>query len=214
VKFIFAAKAPELRWVFQWGNNKGVQGRAEPKNGVKPCCGRMNPALKAWIETNLGRLYGYAFALTQDSDRSHDLVQECALRALGAGRRPTEEAAFRAWLFRILRNLYIDTRRKNRRECNIDPADLEIDDEPGGWAGDRRIVDIITVRIAMAKLSSDHRDIMALVDIVGLSYAETAEVLGIAEGTVMSRVSRARKALLTVITEENVTPLSRARRPV
>ncbi len=170
--------------------------------------------MKAWIEKNLSRLYGYAYALTQDSDRSRDLVQECALRALGAGRRPTEETAYRAWMFRILRNLHIDNCRKDRRECDLDPADLDIDDEPNGWVGDRRIVDIITVRIAMAKLSSDHREIMVLVDIVGLSYAETAQVLGIAEGTVMSRVSRARKALLTAITEGNVTPLSRARRPL
>jgi RNA polymerase sigma-70 factor (ECF subfamily) len=169
--------------------------------------------VKAWIETNLGRLYGFAFALTQDSDRSRDLVQDCVLRALGAGRRPTDELAYRSWLFTILRNLHIDKCRKDKRECSIDPEELEIDDEPAGWVGDRRIVDIITVRIAMAKLSSDHREIMALVDIVGFSYAETAEVLGIAEGTVMSRVSRARKALLTIMTEENVTPLNRARRP-
>lgn len=169
--------------------------------------------MKAWIETNLGRLYGYAFTLTQDSDRSRDLVQECALRALGAGRRPTEETAFRAWLFTILRNLHVDECRKNGRQTDIDPADLDIGDDPEGWAGDRRIVDIITVRIAMTKLSTNHREIMALVDIVGLSYAETAKVLGIAEGTVMSRVARARKALLTVMTEENVTPLNRVRRP-
>ncbi len=164
-----------------------------------------------WTEANLDRLYGFAFALTQDSDRSRDLVQECVLRALGAARRPRDEPAYRAWLFRILRNAFIDQCRKRRPETQLDPDADFVDDAEAGWGGDRRMVDIVTVRIAVTKLSPAHREAIALVDFVGFTYSEAAEVLGVAAGTVMSRVSRARKALLTIIEHENVTPLARAR---
>lgn len=165
--------------------------------------------MRAWIEPNLDRLYRFAYALAQDGDQARDLVQECALRALEAARCPRDETAYRAWLFRILRNAYIDRRRKAGRETEIDAAAHVADDEEAGWSGDRRVVDVITVRIAVTKLPIVHREIIGLVDFVGLSYAEAADVLDIAEGTVMSRLSRARKALLEIMAEDNVTPFVR-----
>lgn len=164
-----------------------------------------------WTEASLDRLYGFAYALAQDRDRSRDLVQECVLRALGAARRPRDEPAYRAWLFRILRNVFIDQCRKLRLEAPFEPSEEFVNDADAGWHGDRRIIDIVTVRLALAKLSVAHREVLVLVDCVGFSYAEAAEVLGVAEGTVMSRVSRARKALLVIMERENVTSLARAR---
>lgn len=162
--------------------------------------------MREWIESNLDRLYGFAYALAQDSDQARDLVQECALRALEASRRPTDRAAYRAWLFRILRNAFIDRCRKAGTEVHIESAMEIANDEDAGWNGDQRVVDIITVRLAVAKLPIAHREIIALVDFIGLTYSEAAVVLDIAEGTVMSRVSRARKSLLNIIEEGNVTP--------
>jgi RNA polymerase sigma-70 factor, ECF subfamily len=169
--------------------------------------------LRVWIETYLDRLHGFAYALTQDRDLSRDLVQDCVLRALEASQRPSDEPAYRAWLFRILRNAFIDKCRKTGMETGLDPAADTADDEDAGWAGDRRIIDVVTVRIAVGKLTAAHREIIALIDFVGLSYAEAAAVLGVPEGTVMSRLSRARAALLTLMAEQNVTPFARARRP-
>ncbi len=160
-----------------------------------------------WIETNLDRLYGFAFSLTQDSDRARDLVQECALKAIAARRQPTEAAAYRAWLFRILRHCFIDRHRKTAAEVQLDEGDDTSVDDGAVWTGERRLVDVITVRIAMTKLPVAHREIIGLVDIIGLTYAEAAEVLSIPEGTVMSRLSRARKALLILVATDNVTPL-------
>lgn len=169
--------------------------------------------LRAWIEPHLKRLYGFAFALTQDRDESQDLVQECVVRALAAKRRPTDEPARRAWLFRILRNAFVDQYRKTGREVGLDPSlDDYAEDGANGWHGDHRIVDVVTVRIAVTRLSAAQREIIALIDFVGFSYAEAANVLGVAEGTVMSRIARARKALLAVLETENVTPLASARR--
>ncbi len=171
----------------------------------------VGPALRAWIEPYLGRLYGFAYTLTQNRDESYDLVQECAVRALAASRRPSDEPARRAWLFRILRNAFIDKYRRNGVEVGLGPAaDDHPDDVDAGWCGDRRLIDVVTVRIAVARLPTRQREIIALVDFVGLSYREAAEVLGVAEGTVMSRLARARKALLNVMEAENVTPLARA----
>ncbi len=168
--------------------------------------------MRDWIEPYLNRLYGFAFALSQDRDESRDLVQECVVRALAAKRRPTDEPARRAWLFRILRNAFIDNYRKSGREIAFDPEiDNHADDAESGWRGDRRIIDVVTVRIAITRLSAAQREIIGLVDFVGFSYAEAADVLGVAEGTVMSRVARARKALLAVMEKENITPLARVR---
>ena len=163
------------------------------------------------IEAYLERLYGFAYALTQDRDAARDLVQELALRALDAGRAPRDEPAYRAWLFRIMRNAFIDKYRRSGKEVGLDPDFDDTDDAEAGWCGDRRIIDVLTVRFAVAKLPSAQREIIALVDFSGLSYQEASEVLGVAQGTVMSRVSRARKALLAVMEADNVTPISRAR---
>jgi len=168
--------------------------------------------LREWIEPYLNRLYGFAYTLTQDRDDSYDLVQECALRALSAGRRPEDEPARRAWLFRILRNAFIDKCRRGGVEVGLDGSiDDRADDVDAGWCGDRRLIDVVTVRIAVAKLPTAQREVIALIDFVGLSYREAADVLGVAEGTIMSRLARARKALLDVMERENVTPLARAR---
>jgi RNA polymerase sigma-70 factor (ECF subfamily) len=183
-----------------------ARGRLQGLNGM------VDRPWRGWIESNFERLYGFAYALTQDSEQARDLVQECLLRALEAARWPSEEKAYRAWLFRILRNAFIDRCRKAGREVDLDGAMEVASDEDGGWCGDRRIIDVLTVRIAVAKLPVPQREIIGLVDFVGFSYAEAAKVLDVAEGTVMSRLSRARKALLEVMAEDNISPLVRRSR--
>ncbi len=153
------------------------------------------------IEPYLERLFGYAFSLTRNREDSAELVQDCALRALSARRTPRDEAAYRAWLFRILRNAWLDRLRRPRLEETGLPGD-EWAADVDVWVGDARRIDTLTVRLGLAKLSATHREIIALVDIVGLSYAETSEVLGLPRGTVMSRLSRARRALLGVLSQE------------
>ncbi len=66
------------------------------------------------IEAYLRRLYGYAFSLAGDHHQAEDLVQECAVRALTAKNTPRDERAYRAWLFRILRNAFLDQVRHKK----------------------------------------------------------------------------------------------------
>ncbi len=159
------------------------------------------------IEPYLKRLYGYAYGLAGNADEAKDLVQECAIKALSAKRTPDDENAYRAWLFRILRNAFVDGLRKRARE----PRPLEeefIDQQAEFWGGDERLIDVITVKFALASLSRQHLRVISMIDIAGLSYAETAEELDIPVGTVMSRISRARLALMRLIDEKNVIPLA------
>lgn len=165
------------------------------------------------VEGYLKRLSGYAFCLTNDRDQARDLVQECAVRALSAARVPRDEAAYRAWIFTILRNLFID-RLRRQRETNDDLPDDRAVDSWQVWHCDESLVTGLTVKLGLEKLKPAHREILGLVDIAGFTYHETAQILGVPPGTVMSRVSRARQALLDVLADSNVRalPLRRRRR--
>lgn len=160
------------------------------------------------LEPYLGRLFGYAISLTNDRDLALELMQDCMVKALAARAAPADEAAYRAWLFRILRNAAID------RWHNGAPATLCLDDEPdipdpASVRVEESLINQLTVRAGMSCLSGAHREIIALVDIAGFSYAETAALLQVPVGTVMSRISRARRALLAAISEHNVYSLVR-----
>ncbi|MCG8356263.1 MAG: RNA polymerase sigma factor [Kiloniellales bacterium] len=170
----------------------------------------MRSAERHRLEPYLKRLFGFAYGLSGEREQARDLVQECALKALAAHRTPRDEPAYRAWLFTILRNLFIDRQRSNREAPAVPdperaPESWEI------WRSDEYLMTALTVRLAMAKLSAPHREIIALVDLAGFSYAETAALLGVPAGTVMSRLSRARQALLGLIIDNNVRELPRQR---
>ena len=158
------------------------------------------------IQPYLQRLYGYAFSLSRDHHQSEDLVQECALRALKARRTPADEPAYRAWLFRILRNLFLDQVRREK-SAMAGAADGDFVPETEYWQGEERFITVLTVRLELAKLPSTQREIIALIDLVGFTYAETAELLEVPIGTVMSRISRARRMLLEAIGASNVHEL-------
>lgn len=158
------------------------------------------------IEPYLQRLFGYAFSLTGNHHQSEDLVQECAVRALSAKNTPRDERAYRAWLFRILRNAFLDQARHNKTIAAY-AADEVSAPETEFWQGDERFITILTVKLEMTKLPRRQREIITLIDIVGLRYAETAQLLDVPIGTVMSRVSRARRMLLDAIGSSNVHEL-------
>lgn len=163
------------------------------------------------LEPYLGRLFGYAFSLTNERDLALELVQDCMVKALAARETPAPEAAYRAWLFRILRHAAVDRWR------NGGPAASSLDDEPeiadpASLRVEESLINRLTVRSGLTRLSGAQREIIALIDIAGFSYAEVAALLQLPIGTVMSRVSRARQALLAVISEHNVHSLERHRR--
>jgi len=163
------------------------------------------------IEPYLDRLYGYALSLSGDPQDAKDLVQECAARAIAARRVPTDTSAYRAWLFRILRNIFLDDVRRQRNEPGPIEDTNATNGTPEAWRWETALISSLTVRTGLQKLSVSHRDIISLVDIAGLSYSEAAALLDIPEGTVMSRLSRARRVLMGHIAAENVHPFPLAK---
>lgn len=158
------------------------------------------------LTTASGGVFGYALALTRNRDTAADLVQDCVVRAMSARRAPHDERAFRAWLLTILRHLWLDQLRSWRRR-----RDMQETTHPDQQATDALADPTVTrlaVREALFLLSADHRDVLALVDIGGFTYDETAALLQINRGTVMSRVSRARAALAGKLTDPQVVELS------
>lgn len=144
---------------------------------------------------------------------AEELVQETVLRALAAKRVPQDSAGLRPWMFRILRNAFIDMLRRQGRVRYLDHQDLEaeIDEHSSALQRSEGLVDEITVRWALADLPAPQREILSLIDVQGFSYAEAAEILDAPVGTVMSRISRARQALLKAVASSNVTPLRRTK---
>lgn len=158
------------------------------------------------LEPYHARMFAYAVALSRDRDRAQDIFQECIARALAAHEVPENEPTFRGWLFAILRNIWIDQSRSGRRRAELE-QEFVADLVPEPVSLESVFVDAFSVRQAYARLSIEHREILALVDISGFSYEEAAAMIAIPRGTVMSRVSRARQALAANLREGNVVEL-------
>ncbi len=150
----------------------------------------------------LPRLRAYARSLSRSADVADDLVQqtcEKALRNLGAFQPGTR---LDVWLFRILRNSWIDTVRARRATVALDDlqeAGVELPGEDGRRTVEARL-QLSAVERAMATLPQDQQDVLAAVCVAGLGYREAADMLGVPQGTVMSRLSRARQALHQMLT--------------
>ncbi|MBR3372252.1 MAG: RNA polymerase sigma factor [Rhodobacteraceae bacterium] len=140
------------------------------------------------------RLFGYACALCPDMASAEDLYQDAMLRAMSARSVPVDQTAFRVWVFRIMRNLWIDRLRAAGRLPEL-TTDDDIDTHIAINRTDDLTVNRLAVRQAFMKLAKPHRDVLALVDIAGFSYAEASELLNVPQGTIMSRISRARASL-------------------
>lgn len=144
----------------------------------------------------LPNLKRFALSLCRKPDVAEDLVQITAERALHARNQFDPTTRIEAWLFRILRNAWIDmVRRDSRRGEVVDIHDTPQPDPIDSVAQTDDRLMLQAVQAAMATLPEDQRAVLHLVCVEGLSYAEAAQALGIPQGTVMSRLSRARVAL-------------------
>ena len=148
----------------------------------------------------LPQLRRYARALTGDFAWADDLVQDVTERALGRVSAFRAGSNLRAWLFTIMRNLYIDQLRGRR--------DIAVDDETAPWrqmpapTGDVDGLVLRDVQRALYCLPVEQREVMLLVCVEEMSYQEASVVLSVPAGTVMSRLSRAREHMRVLLGEE------------
>ncbi|HTA24779.1 MAG TPA: sigma-70 family RNA polymerase sigma factor [Terriglobales bacterium] len=154
------------------------------------------------------QLYNFACWLTQDRTEAEDLVQETYAKALRGFSSFQAGTNFRAWIYRILRNTFLTSRTGLKATAMI-PLDAEDADEiPAGPETPETVLisnsEHKVVQEALETLPVHFREILLLCETEEMSYQEISETLSIPIGTVMSRLSRARKALRKILQQKLV----------
>ena len=157
------------------------------------------------VEQQIPRLRRYARALTRNRDRADDLVQDTLARALVKEDFWQAGTNLGAWLFTIMHNQHVNiVRRDTRESAGIDiehvSATLSATTDPSAFR------QMLELERALAQLPSEQRQVILLVGLEGMSYEESAGILGVPVGTVRSRLHRARVRLRAIL---NATPFGR-----
>lgn len=170
------------------------------------------------VETNQNKIYTLALRMTGNPEDGADLAQEAFLRAWRSLPSFQGESSFSTWLYRLTSNLCIDfLRREKRRKAAVSVTSLDDEDSSApAEVPDHRFSPEselerrelrAAVGQALLKLSDEHRQVLVLRELEGLSYAEIAAQLTLEEGTVKSRIARARLALRNILlTDGNFSP--------
>ncbi len=153
--------------------------------------------IQARIIELLPRLRRFARNLTRNPHDADDVVQIAIERALTRLDQWHRDARLDSWLFRIVRNAWIDeTRSRARRDALFAPEEAG---EAIGAAAIDREVDRLSVETAMSRLPEEQRSAVSLVLVEGLPYKEAAQVLDVPIGTLTSRLARGRLALQAML---------------
>lgn len=167
-------------------------------------------AFEQLIESYQKKIFNIALRMLGNYDDAGDLTQEVLIRIYRSIKSFKEQSSFSTWIYRITTNVCLDElrKRKNRKVISLD-EEIKLDDgdmkrqiesdeptpEETAEAEDLRKI----VNDAIERLNEEHRIVIVLRDIQGLSYEEIAEVLKCPEGTVKSRINRARQALKNIL---------------
>jgi RNA polymerase sigma-70 factor (ECF subfamily) len=159
------------------------------------------------LPDHVDRLYRAAWALCGSPHDAEDLVQETFVRVLARprilrGGASSQQAGELAYLMRVLRNTFLNSRRTASRRPQVaatleqaDPADPRAADQP------ERALEAKELYAAIAQLPEDFRLALVAVDIVGLTYAQAGRALGAPEATITTRLHRARRRVVASIDE-------------
>ena len=151
--------------------------------------------------------------MTRSPADAEDLVQETYAKAFAAYRTFQQGTNLRAWLFRILRNTFINDFRKAQRRPRFQPTDelrdaqmldIETRSAGGSRSAETEALELLgddDVSAALAEIPEEFRTAVVLADVEGFSYREIADIMDSPVGTVMSRVHRGRKALRGLLDE-------------
>lgn len=165
-------------------------------------------AFRTLFERYQRRAYSLAYGVVRNPDDALDIVQDAFIKAHRYLDKFEGTSSFYTWLYRIVMNLAIDHIRKTRRSKVVDFSDATVKEDDsrvgegdlvpriiGGNPGRALMDKEIRARIeeALAELSDNHRAVLVMRELEGLSYEEMAQVMGCSKGTIMSRLFHARK---------------------
>lgn len=187
-------------------------GPARPGAAAADQLGQSDAGFESEALSHIDSLYGAAIRLTRRGADADDLVQDTYLKAFRSSGQFTRGTNLKAWLFTILYNTF----RNMRRDSGRDPVDIDsevVEQAAGISPRDLTPEQILTratldadLQAALDALPDAFRQAVWLRDVEELSYAEIAEVLGIPIGTVMSRISRGRRALYERLAGGKIDP--------
>lgn len=170
-------------------------------------------AFELLVEDYQKKVFNVAYRMMGNSEDANDLVQEALIRIFKSIKNFKEQSSFSTWVYRIVTNVCLDElrRRKNKFTISID-EDIKLEDgnvkrqiESEGPTLEeslesKEIQDIVTK--AIEELSNEHKTVIVLRDIQGFSYDEISDIMKCPEGTVKSRINRARKALREILKKQ------------
>jgi len=196
------------------GSHNLVERSLDPARSlVSRCLGGDEAAWEDLVRQHTRQVYGLCYRFTGSGAEAQDLTQEVFLRVFRTLKTfRSAEGSFGTWLARVARNLLIDHYRRTRQERVTDPIEDQIAvlEEKGATASERpdhALAGRETSRIlqaALQKLSPDLREAVILRDLQEMEYREIADVLGIPEGTVKSRINRGRAELTRLLRKQKL----------
>jgi len=169
-------------------------------------------AFETLIQSHQKKVYNIALRMTKNPEDAQELAQDAFVRAFTSIGKFRGDSSFSTWLYRITINVCTDFLRKRNRAIlismeqgaatNDNEQGIQIAEEapgPDEIAEKNQLKELI--KDAMDSLSADHRQVLILRDILDMSYKEIADTLNVNEGTIKSRISRARSGLKKIITQ-------------
>ncbi len=163
------------------------------------------------LQAELPHLRRFARAMAGDAALADDLVQDCIERALIKNALYDPSRPMRAWLYAMLRNLYINGLRRDSRSTVVKSVDNLFAGEGATPPEQENQLSVTEITTALDRLPTAQREVLVLVTLEEMSYREAAEITGVPIGTVMSRLSRARSMLKDILEERGQSVLRRVK---
>ena len=197
------------------GDRNLIQNSLDPEHTlVARCLGGEETAWEELVRLHTRKVYGLCYRFTGKDSEAQELAQEVFLRVFRTiGTFRESEGSFGTWLTRVSRNLLIDHYRRTRQDRVTDPIEEQLavieatgtgaSSRPDAALAGREASEIL--QAALQKLSPDLREAVILRDLQEMEYREIADVLGIPEGTVKSRINRGRAELAKVLRKQKLT---------
>ncbi len=153
----------------------------------------------------------YARALKGNTDAADDLVQDCLSRAMGRLHLFTPGTNMRAWLFSILHNQHVNNTRRSARQPDRQALESVPESVQSSLGQQEARLELQDIGVALDTLPIEQKQVILLIGLEGMRYAEAAEILGVPIGTVMSRLNRGREQLRQLTSGPNSFGLRRVK---